>query len=104
MPDFVLVFCTCRDREEGLQIANALVAQRFAACVNVLPAIESIYRWKDQIELETEHLLLIKTTAERFEGLRDAIMNLHSYETPEVIAVPIAGGSDKYLAWIRESV
>jgi periplasmic divalent cation tolerance protein len=104
MPDFVLVFCTCRDREEALQIANALVAERLAACVNVLPAMESIYRWKDQIQMDMEQLLLIKTTAERFDELRDAILKLHSYETPEVIAMPIAAGSEKYLAWIRESV
>ena len=104
MPDFVLVLCTCRDREEALQIANALVGERLAACVNVLPAMESIYRWKDRIEMGGEVLLLIKTTAERFDELRDAILKLHSYETPEVIAMPIAAGSEKYLAWIRESV
>jgi len=104
MPDFVLVFCTCRDREEALQIANALVAERLAACVNVLPAMESIYRWKDQIQMDMEQLLLIKTTAERFDELRDAILKLHSYETPEVIAMPIAAGSETYLAWIGESV
>ena len=104
MPEFVVVFCTCRDQQEALHIANALVERRLAACVNVLPGVQSLYRWEEKIEVDSEHLLLIKTTEERFETLRDAIAEMHSYETPEILAVPVAGGSDKYLAWIRESV
>ncbi|HEY6988287.1 MAG TPA: divalent-cation tolerance protein CutA [Bryobacteraceae bacterium] len=104
MPDFVAVFCTCRDQQEALHLANAVVEQRLAACVNVLPPVQSVYRWKEEVQIETEYLLLIKTTAARFAPLRDAITKLHSYETPEVLAVPVADGSDRYLAWIRESV
>jgi periplasmic divalent cation tolerance protein len=104
MPDFVVVFCTCRDQQEALHLANAVVEQRLAACVNVLPSMQSVYRWKGEVQIETEQLLLIKTTEDRFDALREAIVKLHSYETPELLAIPVAGGSDKYLAWIRESV
>ncbi len=104
MLGFLLVFCTCGSEEEASRLAGALVEKRLAACVNVLPQIQSIYRWKGEIERAAEYLLLIKTTEERFEALRDAILGLHTYDTPEVIGIPIADGAEKYLAWIRESV
>jgi periplasmic divalent cation tolerance protein len=104
MPDFVVVFCTCRDRDEAARLAHAVVDRRLAACVNILPAIESVYRWQEKVESETECLLLIKTTEDRFSALRDAIHELHSYDTPEVLALPVAAGGEKYLAWIRSSV
>lgn len=104
MPGFLVVFCTCGNAEEASRLANALVERRLAACVNVLPTIQSIYRWKGEVQSAAEYLLLIKTTVERFDALRDAITGMHSYDTPEVIGVPIADGTEKYLAWIRESV
>ncbi|HLH02204.1 MAG TPA: divalent-cation tolerance protein CutA [Bryobacteraceae bacterium] len=104
MPDFVVVFCTCPDRAEALRLAHAILEQRLAACVNILPGIESVYRWNEKVETGSEVLLLIKTAAERFDALRQAILNLHSYQTPEVIALPIVTGSEPYLAWLRSSL
>ncbi len=104
MLGFLIVFCTCAGEQEALKLANALVAKRLAACVNVLPPVQSVYRWEGQIQTALEYLLLIKTTEDRFEALRDSVAELHSYEVPEIVGVPITEGTDKYLAWIRESV
>lgn len=104
MLGFLVVFCTCGNEEEALRLANALVERRLAACANILPPVQSIYRWKGEVQSAAEYLLLIKTTEERFDALRDAIIEMHSYETPEVIGVPVADGAEKYLAWLRESV
>ncbi len=87
-----------------MRLANALIERRLAACVNILPPVKSIYRWRGEVQSATEYLLLIKTTEERFDALREAVVEMHSYETPELIGVPIADGSEKYLAWLRESV
>jgi periplasmic divalent cation tolerance protein len=104
MPGFLIVFCTCADDQEALRLANTLVERRLAACVNVLPRVQSVYRWQGEVKLESEYLLLMKTTEERFSALRDTLTELHSYEVPELLAIPVWGGSDKYLAWIQESV
>lgn len=104
MTDAIAVLCTCGSKPDALRIANALVEARLAACVNVLPGVKSVYRWQGKIETEQEVLLLIKTTAERFPALRDRIVDLHPYETPEILTLSIAEGSDKYLAWLREQV
>ncbi len=104
MSGFLIVFCTCADEQEALRLANTLVERRLAACVNILPRVQSVYRWEGELKSESEHLLLIKTTEERFPALRDGITELHSYNVPEILAVPVWGGSDKYLAWIQESV
>src|SRR5579872_4304431 len=104
MSGFLVVFCSCIGEQEALRIAKALVERRLAACVNVLPRVQSVYRWEGEVRLESEYLLLIKTTEERFSSLRDSITELHSYEVPEVLAIPVRGGSDKYLAWIQGSV
>ncbi len=104
MLGFLMVFCTCSSESAAVSLANQLIERRLAACINILPAVQSIYRWEGKVESAAEFLLLIKTTEERFAALRDAITELHSYETPEVIGVPIAYGADKYLAWIRENV
>jgi periplasmic divalent cation tolerance protein len=81
-----------------------LVEQRLAACVSILPAVESVYRWQEKIESANEALLLIKTTSERFPALRQKILELHSYDTPEIIALPIVAGLEKYLHWLEEQV
>jgi periplasmic divalent cation tolerance protein len=99
-----LVLTTTASQEEAQRIANALVERRLAACVNILPKINSIYRWKEKVEEAQEFLLLIKTTESAVEDLSDAIRELHSYEIPECIVVPIESGSEKYLNWIDESV
>ncbi len=104
MSEALIVFCTCREQNEATRIANALVEERLAACVNILPAVQSIYRWQGAVERASELLLLIKTTPAQFNALRDRIGELHSYDTPEVIAVPIVNSSEKYLAWLREQL
>lgn len=105
MTDKLLMLVTCGSAREGRKIAKAVVGERLAACVNVVGApVESIYRWEGKISSAKEILLLIKTTRGRFQKLRDRILELHSYDVPEIIAVPIAAGSKKYLDWIAESV
>jgi periplasmic divalent cation tolerance protein len=100
MTDSIVLFCSCANEEEARRIAEGLVESRLAACVNLLSGIQSIYRWEDQVETAREVLLLIKSNAERWEELRARITELHSYDTPEIIAVPITAGSEKYLNWI----
>ena len=104
MTDKKLVLTTCGSLEESRTIAKALVERHLAACVNIVPQVESIYRWKGKIESATEWLLLIKTTEGAFERLRGALAELHSYEVPECIEIAIEDGSEKYLEWIGESV
>jgi periplasmic divalent cation tolerance protein len=104
MTDKRLVLTTCGSLEEARSIAQALVERQLAACVNIAPQIESVYRWQGKVETATEWLLVIKTTAEAFGTLREALLELHSYELPECIEIPIEGGSAAYLEWIGESV
>ena len=104
MSDLKLVLTTAGSQEEARVLARALVERRLAACVNIVPQIESIYRWKDGVEEAQEWLLLIKTSAKAFEQVRAAIQELHSYEVPECICLNIEDGSAAYLEWIRESV
>ena len=104
MTDSVIVLCTCANHEEAARLAHALVEERLAACVNILPPIRSVYRWQGVVESAEEVLLLIKTIEPRFPALRDRILELHSYDVPEIIAVPITGGSEKYLSWLRDQV
>jgi periplasmic divalent cation tolerance protein len=98
-----IVMTTAGSQEEARKIAHALVERRLAACVNIVPQIESIYRWQQKIETATEWLLLIKTRAESFERIRAAIKELHSYELPECVMLDVAAGSHEYLAWITEN-
>src|ERR1700757_5186907 len=103
MTDQRLVLTTAGSREEAGKIAHTLVDRGLAACVNIVP-IESVYRWKGKVEEASECMLLIKTTAGAFDQLRDAIVELHSYDLPECIALVIESGTEKYLEWIQESV
>jgi periplasmic divalent cation tolerance protein len=98
------VLSTTASLEEAKKIAREVVGRRLAACVNILPRIESIYRWEGKVEEAQECLLLIKTTAEGFPSLRDAIQQLHSYEVPECVALSVEDGSHSYLKWIDECV
>ena len=100
MTDKIVVLSTCGSAEEAAKIARALVEKKLAACVNVMPAVRSFYRWKDVIEDEQESLLVIKSSRALFNDLRVEIERLHSYEVPEVIAVPIVDGSEGYLEWL----
>ena len=101
--DKKIVLTTCGTKDEAEDIAWALVERKLAACVNIVP-LTSIYRWKDDIESNPEHLLMIKTTAAAFERVRDVIKELNSYELPECIQLSIESGSEVYLKWIGESV
>jgi periplasmic divalent cation tolerance protein len=100
MTDKIVVLTNCGSAEEAAAIARALVEKKLAACVNVMPAVRSFYRWKDVIEDEQESLLVIKSSRALFNDLRVEIEKLHSYEVPEVIAVPIVDGSEGYLEWL----
>ncbi len=105
MPQSLIVFVTCASASEARHIANAVVGSRLAACANLLPGtVESIYRWKGRVERAKECLLIIKTTRAKFPALRNEIRRRHSYDVPEIIALPIAVGLRAYLAWIDDSV
>jgi periplasmic divalent cation tolerance protein len=101
----IVVLVTCGSRAEARKIARLVVEERLAACANVAGApVESVYRWKGKVESAKEFLVMIKTTRPRFAKLRAAILEAHSYDVPEIIALPIAMGSAPYLEWIAESV
>lgn len=105
MPQSLIVFVTCSSLAEARRIANSVVESRLAACANLLAGpIESVYRWKGRVERAKERLLVIKSTRAKFPAMREAILRLHSYEVPEIIAIPIAAGLPAYLAWIEDSV
>jgi periplasmic divalent cation tolerance protein len=104
MTDKRIVLSTAGSEDEARKIAHHLVENQIAACVNIVPGIESIYRWQGKVESAREWLLLVKTTAEKFQAARDAIRELHSYDLPECIAITIEDGSEQYLKWIGESV
>jgi len=101
--DCVLIWTTIGKTADGRGMASILVTERLAACVNVLPEMESFYRWKGQVETDHERQLIIKTTAARVPALRARVDDLHDYEVPEFIVIPILGGNEAYLNWIRES-
>lgn len=102
MTDKIVVLSTCGSEEEAERIASRLVERRLAACVNVLPRIRSIYRWKGTVEKSEEWLLTIKTTRALFERLTREIQTIHSYDVPEIVALSIVDGSESYLNWIEE--
>ena len=104
MTDKRIVLSTAGSEDEARKIASHLVELQLAACVNIVPQIESIYRWQDKVESAREWLLLIKTTAEGFVAVRDAILELHSYEVPECVAIAVDDGSLEYLEWVADSV
>lgn len=104
MTDKIVVMVTCGSQAEAKKIARAVVKARLAACANVLGSpVESIYWWKGKVETAKEMLLLVKSTRKRFSALEREIRRLHSYDTPEIIALPIVEGSRAYLRWIEES-
>jgi periplasmic divalent cation tolerance protein len=104
MSDKLIVLSTASSSEEARKIANALVERKHAACVNIVPGLESIYWWEGKVDKAQELLLIIKTTAGAFDRVQATIKELHSYEVPECVAVEIKQGSESYLSWIGESV
>jgi periplasmic divalent cation tolerance protein len=100
----VVVLVTAPNREEAARLAEMLVGARLAACVQILPEMESVYWWDGAVRREPEHLLIVKTTAGRFATLEREVRALHSYETPEIIALPVTEASAPYLAWLAREV
>jgi periplasmic divalent cation tolerance protein len=100
MTDKIVVLSTCASGEEAEKLARAMVEQRLAACVNVIPAVRSYYRWQGNLESAEEWLLVMKSSREQFAALCAALEKLHSYELPEIIALPIVDGAPGYLDWL----
>jgi len=101
---FQLVLCTCPDEETAITIAENIVAQRLAACVNVLPTVYSVYHWQDNVESAQENMIVIKTIRDKYDSLEKVITSLHPYEVPEIIAIDINSGLPEYLKWLKSSI
>ena len=99
----LLALSTFPDTEIARRISNQLVAERFAACANIFPSVESIYRWKEKIESGNETLVLFKVSENRQTPFQDKLRSLHPYDVPEIIFVPIMGGLPEYLQWVAEN-
>jgi periplasmic divalent cation tolerance protein len=102
-PDYVMVLTTLPADADGAAFARRLVEERLAACVNVLAPMESIYRWEGNVELEPERQIVIKTSRERVVALWDRVRELHPYDMPEFLVLPIVDGNEAYLQWVAES-
>lgn len=100
----VVVLCTCPSNELANVIAKALIKKKLAACVNILPKMQSVYCWEGEITIDDEYQLVIKSHEALFSEIEMLIKNLHEYEVPELIAVPIVNGSNEYLDWLNQSV
>jgi len=100
----LVVLSTVETAADAERLARVLVEERLAACVNILPGVSSVFRWKGHVELASERLLVIKTRAERFDALCSVLVSQHPYELPEVVALPLADGYVPYLDWLDASV
>ena len=98
-----VVLITAPTAEKAAEMAHAIVSEKLAACVNIVPNVRSIYRWEGEVQDESEVLMVVKTTADRFESLKERVRALHPYSVPEVIRLDIAAGHAPYLDWVRES-
>ncbi|KAL3577143.1 hypothetical protein D5086_022426 [Populus alba] len=99
----IVVYVTVPNREAGKKLANSIVKEKLAACVNIVPGIESVYQWQGEIQSDAEELLIIKTRQSLLEALTEHVKANHEYEVPEVISLPITGGSIPYLKWLKDS-
>jgi periplasmic divalent cation tolerance protein len=104
MSSFVIVLTTFPAEGHADVLARMLIDERLAACVNILPAMQSIYRWEGAVDEATERQLIIKTAADRVDAVRQKLLEVHPYELPEILVLPVSGGSEKYLQWIAASV
>ena len=102
--DPIVVFLTASSVEEATRLADLLIGAHLAACVQILPEMESVYRWQGKIERQSEILLIAKTIAAKFADLEREVRALHSYETPEIVALPLVAGSTPYLEWLANSL
>lgn len=103
-PNYIVVFITVKEAEEAQKIAKALLKRRQAACVNILPGVESHFWWKDKLDSAKEILLIVKTKESLLPDLIKSVKKIHSYSIPEIIALPIVGGSRDYLEWIDSEI
>ena len=101
--DFIVVYITAPNQEEAQSLAQALVTEKLAACVNIIPGIQSVYQWDNAVQTDQELLLICKTRTERFEALNKRVQALHSYDVPEIISIPLQNGSEPYLNWVRDN-
>src|SRR6266699_934791 len=101
--NILLALSTFPDAETARRISNQLITEKFAACANILPAIESIYRWKEKIESENETLVFFKLSEDRQSAFQEKLRSLHPYEVPEIIFIPVASGLPEYLHWVVEN-
>lgn len=99
----LLALSTFPDRETAQRISNQLIAEKFAACANILPAVESIYRWKRKIETGNETLVFFKLSEDRQSAFQEKLRSLHAYEVPEIIFIPVSSGLPEYLRWVAEN-
>ena len=104
MTDKIIVFVTCETKVQAENIAQVVVQEKLAACVNVLPGVRSCYKWDGQLTWSDEVLMLVKSTRGRFDQLQDRIKSMHTYDCPEIVAVDIDDAYDKYIDWIDEAV
>ncbi len=96
-----IIFCTCPNQESAENIANHLINQKLAACVNIIPGVTSVYEWQGKVESSQEHMLFIKTHRDKYDEIERVISNIHPYELPEIITVSIERGLPDYLQWIN---
>jgi periplasmic divalent cation tolerance protein len=104
MTDFQIIISTCADREQAERIAHSLLELHLAACINILPGVQSIYRWQGRVESAAEVLMLIKTGTPLVDEVQSTIASLHSYEVPEFLVLSVSSGSEPYLAWLGASL
>ena len=101
--EFIVVYITAPSLEEAQSLAQALVREKLAACVNIIPGIQSVYQWDNAVQSDEELLLICKSRTERFEALKNRVQALHSYDVPEIISIALQNGSEPYLNWVREN-
>lgn len=102
MTEVCIAFCTAEDEPSAKALAHGMLAARVAACVNLLPNIESVYWWQDKLQSSNEVLMLIKTTTDRVAELKAFVAEQHSYDTPELLVLPVSDGLESYLAWVQK--
>ena len=102
--EVILVYINFPNRDSARQIGTALIENQLAACVNIIPAVESIYQWKGKVCVESEVMALVKTTASRYKQLEEFVVENHPYEVPEVISLPLSQGSEPYLNWVQDQM
>lgn len=101
---FIQVYISCTSRSQAKSMVDSLLEDQIIACAQIMPKIESFYRWQGQIERADEYLLIVKSKKDQFAAIKSTVVKLHSYEVPEIIAVPVVDGSTEYLNWINEQI